>query len=33
VEAETEMATVELTRENFESVVDGSGMVLVDGTA
>ena len=24
------MATVELTRENFESVVDGSGMVLVD---
>ena len=30
VEAETEMATVELTRENFESVMDGSGMVLVD---
>ncbi|HTS97263.1 MAG TPA: thioredoxin [Streptosporangiaceae bacterium] len=24
------MATVELTRENFESVMDGSGMVLVD---
>jgi len=24
------MATMELTRENFESVVDGSGLVLVD---
>jgi thioredoxin 1 len=24
------MATIELTRENFESVVDGSGLVLVD---
>jgi thioredoxin 1 len=24
------MATTDLTRENFESVVDGSGMVLVD---
>ena len=24
------MATTELTRENFESVVDGSGLVLVD---
>jgi thioredoxin len=24
------MATMELTKENFESVVDGSGLVLVD---
>jgi len=27
---EAGMATMELTRENFESVVDGSGLVLVD---
>jgi thioredoxin 1 len=29
-EREMDMATVELTAENFESVVDGGGLVLVD---
>jgi thioredoxin 1 len=29
-EMEEEMATIELTSENFESVVDSSGLVLVD---
>jgi thioredoxin 1 len=27
---EAEMATMELTRDNFETVLDGSGLVLVD---